>query len=42
MSNWLSDYLGPDVWFTAETKCSYTDKDGTTYGVFDAGRGVRL
>lgn len=37
VSNWLGDTLGPDVWFDAETKCTYTNDNGTTYGVFDAG-----
>mmetsp|Transcript_32937 Transcript_32937/g.72765 ORF Transcript_32937/g.72765 Transcript_32937/m.72765 type:complete len:349 (+) Transcript_32937:2382-3428(+) len=36
ISNWLSDTLGPDEWFVVEETCNYTDKNGTTYGVFDA------
>lgn len=36
ISNWLSDTLGPDEWFGVEEKCSYTNDNGTTYGVFDA------
>ena len=37
VSNWLSDSLGPDVWFGIEEKCAYTDDNATTWGVFDAG-----
>lgn len=36
VSNWLQDSLGPDLWFEVEEKCSYDDKNGTIYGVFDA------
>mmetsp|Transcript_13165 Transcript_13165/g.23201 ORF Transcript_13165/g.23201 Transcript_13165/m.23201 type:complete len:351 (+) Transcript_13165:85-1137(+) len=36
LSNWLQDTLGPDIWFGVEDKCTYDDKNGTVYGVFDA------
>lgn len=36
VSNFLSDSLGPDVWFTLESQCSYTDDNGTFWGIFDA------
>lgn len=38
VSNWLGDTLGPDEWFGVEEKCTYTDSNDTTWGVFDAGR----
>jgi hypothetical protein len=40
VSNWLGDTLGPDEWFGVEEKCSYTDADNTTWGIFDAGVGA--
>ncbi|GFR49914.1 hypothetical protein Agub_g12022, partial [Astrephomene gubernaculifera] len=36
VSNFLSDSLGPDEWFKWETKCGYTDSNGTKWGIFDA------
>ncbi|EFJ52590.1 hypothetical protein VOLCADRAFT_103079 [Volvox carteri f. nagariensis] len=36
VSNYLSDFLGPDEWFKWETKCSYHDANGTFWGIFDA------
>lgn len=37
VSNWLSDTLGPDDWFTVEETCQYTDASSNkTYGIFDA------
>ncbi len=33
----MQDTLGPDEWFEVETQCSYTDKNGTMYDIFDAG-----
>jgi hypothetical protein len=36
ISNFLSDTLGPDIWFTLEDKCAYDDKNGTVYEIFDA------
>ncbi|GIL58515.1 hypothetical protein Vafri_13460 [Volvox africanus] len=36
VSNYLSDVLGPDDWFKWETKCGYTDANGTSWGIFDA------
>ena len=41
VSNFLSDSLGPDIWFNLEDQCSYTDDNGTYWGIFDAG-GLRL
>ncbi len=40
ISNFLSDTLGPDVWYTLEETCAYDDKNGTIYEIFDA-RGCR-
>ena len=37
VSNWLGDTLGPDEWFGVEEKCTYTDTNDTTWGIFDAG-----
>lgn len=37
VSNYLSDALGPDEWYGVEGTCSYTGKDGVTWGLFDAG-----
>ncbi|MEW5305032.1 MAG: hypothetical protein WDW38_001951 [Sanguina aurantia] len=36
ISNYLSDFLGPDEWFKVEETCAYTQKDGTEWGLFDA------
>lgn len=36
VSNFLSDSLGPDIWFNLESRCSYTDDNGTYWGIFDA------
>jgi hypothetical protein len=38
----LQDTLGPDIWFGVETQCSYTDKNGTTSDVFDAGEAPKV
>lgn len=40
ISNYLSDFLGPDEWFKVEETCAYTQKDGTEWGLFDAGGGM--
>lgn len=37
VSNFLSDTLGPDAWFRVEGTCTYSDKNATTWGIFDAG-----
>ncbi len=36
ISNFLSDTLGPDIWYTLEETCAYDDKNGTIYEIFDA------
>ncbi|KAF5829717.1 hypothetical protein DUNSADRAFT_15582 [Dunaliella salina] len=36
LSNALQEKLGPDAWTETESKCNYTDNDGTFYNLFDA------
>lgn len=36
LSNWLQETLGPDEWWKVEDKCTYDNRNGTVYGVFDA------
>lgn len=38
ISNYLSDTLGPDIWFDVEETCEYheTTENGTTWKIFDA------
>lgn len=38
VSNYLADFLGPDLWYKYEEKCSYSDDNSTYWGIFDAGR----